>query len=47
VQGLYTWGEKQFAASIVGGDGKFKFAHGELKVNVVSDTERTVRFDFN
>jgi hypothetical protein len=47
VQGMYKQGETYFAMSVIGGDGKFKYATGQAKVWVVSDTERKVRFDFN
>ena len=47
VQGMYKQGETYFVMSVVGGDGKFKYATGQAKVWVVSDTERKVKFDFN
>lgn len=47
VQGMYKQGETYFVMSVTGGDGKFKYATGQAKVWMVSDTERKVKFDFN
>lgn len=47
VQGMYKQGETYFVMSVTGGDGKFKYATGQAKIWVVSDTERKVKFDFN
>jgi hypothetical protein len=44
-QGLYTKGDKHIVAPITGGTGEFRKAHGQVTIDVISDTERSIRID--
>lgn len=46
-QGLYTKGEKHIVAPITGGTGEFKQAHGQVTIDVISDTERDIKIELD
>lgn len=47
VQGLFTTGSSDYKVTITGGDGIFRYAHGQLSIHNVSATQQTVTLDFN
>ncbi|HWZ65841.1 MAG TPA: hypothetical protein VNX65_03515 [Patescibacteria group bacterium] len=47
VQGLFTKGEKHIVAAITGGTGEFKSAHGQVTIDVISDTERSIKVELD
>lgn len=46
-QGLYTKGDKHIVAPITGGTGEFRKAHGQVTIDVISDTERNIKIELD